>query len=286
VTCVSSILPIAALAALAAAGLARQRPPARRGSRSAPPARFLSEENALRGEVFYHGSDKVFSAFDPRERRTSYGMFFAKDQETARFYGNHLYKVLLYAKNPADLDEPAVLRKVAEAASWGGSIELMRRDRYGEHRVVDGKALAKELAQHLDAAARVSPQARDTIRAWLVDQGVPAQDLVDEHRQEVLEEQLEYEDFWTDHPLYPALPEAFRAEFVRDFFKIDANVRSIEEDYGTDAFYLNHQDEVLRAAEGMGYDAVMMADPSSVGESWSCVVFSPTQVFILGRSSD
>ena len=70
-----------------------------------------------------------------------------------------------------------------------------------------------------------------------------------------------------------------------DFFKIDENVRSIEEDYGTDAFYLNHQDEVLRAAEGMGYDAVMMADPSSAGESWSCVVFSPTQVFILGRSS-
>jgi hypothetical protein len=60
-------------------------------------------------------------------------------------------------------------------------------------------------------------------------------------------------------------------------------VRAIEESYGTDAFYLNHQGEMLRAAENLGYDAVIMTDPSSVGESSSVVVFSGDQVFIVGR---
>lgn len=283
----SAALPIAALAALAAAGLAmkRRRPRPQRGSRSAPPARFRSEENALGGQVYYHGSRERFDRFDPGESRTSYGIFFSRDPETARFYGKNLYKVLLFAKKPADLDDPAVLRAVAEQTAWGDPVELVRRDDAGEFQVVDPPVLARELAQELDAAAQASPQARDAVRSWLVGQRVSAQDLAEEHREEVLEELLGDEDFWTDHPLYPSLPASYRRRFEQDFFKIKEGVRLIEQDYGADAFYLNHQDDVLRAAEGMGYDAVLMTDPSSVGESSSCVVFSGDQVFILDNDS-
>ena len=116
-------------------------------------------------------------------------------------------------------------------------------------------------------------------------QGVDPEDKVDAYREELLEELLRDEDFWTDHPLWEALPAPERKAFSASFMRVHPEVRSIEESYGTDAFYQNHQGEMLRAAEGLGYDAVIMTDPSSVGASSSVVVFSGDQVFIVGRQS-
>jgi hypothetical protein len=286
----SAAAAILALAALAAAGSVRRaRAPARRPapfgskSRASPPERFLSRENALAGTTYYHGSESTFSRFDPLERRTSYGIFFSPDPDTAGFYGSNLYTVLLFAKNPADFDDPKVLQDVAKETTWNDNFVVVRKDRYGDIEPVDNRDIARHVAPLLDAAAKVSPQAARIISDWMDTQEVDPEDKVDAYREELLEELLRDEDFWTDHPLWEALPAPERKAFSASFVRVHPEVRAIEESYGTDAFYLNHQGEMLRAAENLGYDAVIMTDPSSVGESSSVVVFSGDQVFIVGR---
>ena len=41
---------------------------------------------------------------------------------------------------------------------------------------------------------------------------------------------------------------------------------------------MNEQDNFLHAAENLGYDAVIMADPSSTGESISWVMIDPKRI--------
>lgn len=286
----SAAAAILALTALAAAGSLRRasapvrRPsPAGSRSRSGPPERFRSPENALAGTTYYHGSESAFSRFDPLKRRTSYGIFFSPDPDTAGFYGSNLYSVLLFAKNPADFDDPSVLEEVAKETLWNDNFEVLRKDQYGGFEPVDNRDIARHVAPLLDAAAKVSPQAARIISDWMDTQEVDPKDKVDAHREELLEELLRDEDFWTDHPLWEALPAPERKAFSASFVRVHPEVRAIEESYGTDAFYLNHQDEMLQAAEKLGYDAVIMTDPSSVGESSSVVVFSGDQVFIVDR---
>jgi len=55
-------------------------------------------------------------------------------------------------------------------------------------------------------------------------------------------------------------------------------LREAEEAYGGQDFYMNYQDDFLHAAENLGYDGVMLTDPSPTGEAISYVVFSPRQV--------
>lgn len=49
-----------------------------------------------------------------------------------------------------------------------------------------------------------------------------------------------------------------------------------------DSKVVDYQDDMLRAAENMGYDGVVMTDPSSAGEAVSLVVFDPKQVWLAG----
>lgn len=287
----STVAAILALSALAAAGVVRQKQsrdprPTLKGSRSkAPPAHFLSPENHLLGTTYYHGSEAVFNEFDPLERRTSYGIFFSPDPDTAGFYGNNLYTVLLFAKNAADFDDPLVLRKVAEETVWDDRFDVYQRDQEGDYTPVDNRDIARHVAPLLSAAAKASPRSARIISEWMDTYDLDADDKDDDAREEVIQELLEDEDFWTDHPLWEALPEAERKSFSGSFLRIHPEVKSIEESYGSNDFYLNHQDDMLKAAESLGYDAVIMADPSPVGESLSVVVFSGSQAFIVSRQS-
>jgi hypothetical protein len=294
---VPAILAVGALAALAHLQRARLTT---RGSRSAGdrqspgaqgarqqggrkprvcPQRFDSPKNELAGMVFYHGSrGQIFDAFDSSESSTSHGMFFARDPDTAAFYGDNIYKVKLYAKKVADLDDPLVLRNILEGA-FGGQPSLYIRGRYGDIREADRADTASWAAEALTERARSCPTSDAKVRGWLAGR-VPGEDI-EGYFGEIFLEELELDGFDSDHELWDALSDADKREFKRDFLEIDPDVVAAEEAYGTDGFYLNYQDSVLMMAENMGYDCVVFSDPSSSGEPVSHVVFSSSQVCIL-----
>lgn len=277
----SAHVAIAAVAALAAAAAAAGR----KGSRSKPPCakRFSSPENRLAGEVFYHGSEEEFSEFDEGESRTSRGIFTSPDPDTASFYGRNLYKVHLFARNPVDLDDEDALRRVAAEAVWDDRLTWRRRDEDGSFVESDDKEVARWVAEVLDRAA-ATPRVAEALTDWLRSAQPSSIDLDPDDRVWALEEALSDEDFSVDHALFALLPGPDQRAFRSTFVKVNEDVESVVADYGTDAFYLYHQQDILLAAENMGHDAVIMSDPSTTGESISYVVFRGDQVCILDRT--
>jgi hypothetical protein len=279
----SAHVAIAAVAALAAAAAAAGR----KGSKSSSscPKRFFSTENKLVGEVFYHGSEEVFSEFDAEKSWTSRGIFTSPDPDTALFYGGNLYKVHLFARNPVDLDDEPSLRRVAEEAVWSDNLTWRRREEDGSFSGSSDEEVARWAAEALDKAA-AKPRVADALADWLrLNQSPPmAIDFDLDDRRDALEEVLSDEGFGAEHALFALLSSSDQKAFRDTFVKVNEDVESVVEDYGTDAFYLNHQEDILLAAEKLGYDAVIMSDPSSTGESISYVVFRGDQVCILDRS--
>ena len=254
------------------------------GARRACPKRFSSPQNQLAGLTFYHGSSELFPSFDPGESRTSYGMFFAADPDTAAFYGKHLYRVKLFAKKVANLDDPPVLRKVLEEAVGGGSAGLYRRGRFGGMEEADKADLASWATPRLLDRSRSCPRRDAKLRGWL--HGRASEGDVEEHLEEVLNEELRLDGFDKEHDLWPLLSDKDKREFGEEFIEMDPEVMAAESAYGTQQFYMEFQDYALRAAEAMGYDCVIFSDPSDTGESLSYVVFNVDQVCIVGMGDE
>lgn len=263
---------------------ARQQGARQQGVGRACPKRFSSPQNQLAGLTFYHGSSELFPSFDPGESRTSYGMFFAADPDTAAFYGEHLYRVKLFAKKVADLDDPPVLRKVLKEAVGGGSAGLYRRGRFGGMEEADKADLASWATPRLLDRARSCPRRDAELRGWLRERA--SEEDVEEHLEEVLTEELRWDGFDKEHDLWPLLSDKDKREFGEEFIEMDPEVMAAESAYGTQQFYMEFQDYALRAAEAMGYDCVVFSDPSPSGESLSYVVFSSDQVCIVGMGDE
>jgi hypothetical protein len=229
--------------------------------------------------VFYHGSSvSGIDEFDPSHSRTSYGMFFAPDPDTARFYGDNLYRVWLKIRRLANFDDPIVLRRVASEVSFEDPVR-MRRTRDEELVEATAGELRKTLYALIGGAWAQSEPVRQIVGRWVA--GAPGQ-AVDWWQ---ALEQLEFEEPDEEDPmiisLFQEIPTLKRA-YEEAHPMMQAEVALIEQAYGTDAFYLHHQDDMLRAAESLGYDGVVMTDPSSVGEPTSWVVFNSNQVCVLG----
>ena len=291
------------LALIAAAGLAAvasvvgaRRPAARglarRGSRAATcdPSRWAKNNVALDDQghplVFYHGSDEPdIEEFDPGKSRTSYGMFFAPDPDTAAFYGKYLYRVWLRVGKLADLDDAMTLRRVAEEAAWGEPVRMVVGDEGWME--ADRSDLRKSLHALLAGAWAKDAGVRSILRRWAASvsaqgqvaggQGASWSEVLD-----ALELERPEEDEAPFAELFSARPALLQA-YDKAHPMMNADVASIERSYGGDGFYMNHQDDVLQAAERLGYDGVRMSDPSSTGESVSWVIFDPKRVCVLGR---
>lgn len=282
-------LTLAAITILAASAIANKK---KNGSRSdkkdrACPKKFTSSENVFNGEIAYHGTGEEFDEFDPSESRTSYGMFFSPDIETARFYGKNVYKVRLFAKKAADLDDPLVLRTLAEEVSFSTK-RWHIKNKWGEWREASSGEVAQRVAKMVDSSSRLSTDSRNKINSFLANYTpkLSEDELREEYRIEVLEEIIKYDDnFDEDHPLWSAVSKSELNSFLEDFTLISPDIIEIERAYGSQEFYMNHQDEILMAAERLGYDAVIFSDPSSTGESISYVVFKPGQVCIISTEN-
>jgi len=193
-------------------------------------------------KVLYHGSRNVFDVFS--KQRSSYGYFFTPDKETAVFYGDNLYAVYLRSSNPANLNDYKTRKAVLKYA-FGDKYDPAALGGYLESRYYDHN----EFGVLGDLWELDSAEEQDAVIDRVVGELEGAED---------------YDQIIEDVALF--------REGISET-GVDAN-RS----YGSQDFYLNYQDDVLRSAEDMGYDGVSMTDPSSTGRSESYVVYKPTQI--------
>ena len=194
-------------------------------------------------KVMYHGSKNEFGNF--ARQITSYGYFFTPDKNTAVFYGDKVYEVYISAQNTIDLNDSEKLLEVIKEAY--GTNEY-NPENFGDY-------LAEIYFEHEEFS-----QLSDL---WELD--------TDEEKQSKIDEALSMVEKADD---YDSISQD------KYFFEngLDKNGVYAINSYGTQQFYSDHQDNILHAAESLGYDGVSMSDPSSTGRSESFVVFSPTQV--------
>ena len=253
--------------------------------------RWFGESDAVddqgRPLVLYHGSDEAFDAFEVQ--RTSYGYFFAPDRATAAYYGPHVYAVYLKAENIADLNDEATFEKVAREAVDSDTLERHTMTDWGWS-PVDSRALRKQLAIEIAEALALEAAHKRTSRLWAWWRAtIKDLTLSKEERRDMLAadrtaiaETVEYERWDEDDAVIEAFwkvaPEVRRRAFDRAYPLLNADIEQARRSYGSQEFYMNEQDNFLHAAENLGYDAVIMADPSSTGESISWVMFDPKRI--------
>jgi hypothetical protein len=231
--------------------------------------------------VFYHGSDTPnIEHFSTAENRTAYGLFFTPDPMTARTYGRHLYRVHLNVRNLADLDDPTVLRAVAQQDSWEEPVR-MARDRYGQ---IVGQADPGDLRATLYRIiqqAQGDPSVRRVLSRWMDSLEIPEEERWGADLADVLEWEQPEEDDEIIDAVFRASP-TLRAEYNEAHPMRSSEVFYRQQAYGSQEFYMNYQDSMMRTARSMGYDGVAFTDPSSSGRPESWVVFDGSQVCILG----
>lgn len=241
--------------------------------------------------VFWHGSEEEgFDTFDVQNK--SYGYFFAHDKETARYYGPHLYEVYLKAENIADFDDDETFYKVAREAVDSDKLERHESTDWGWN-PVESRDFRKKLAEEIREALGNEGTSKRTSKAWAWWRATlkTLKDLTPGERRALLAgdsvaiaETVEYES-WEDgddvvEAFWKAVPKR-KVAFDREYPLLNADIEWARRSYGDQDFYMNHQDDFLHAAENMGYDAVIMTDPSSTGESTSWVMFDPKRIKLV-----
>jgi len=127
-----------------------------------------------------------------------------------------------------------------------------------------------------------NPAVRRVLSQWMdtLDEDIP-----EDERWEYLRHTLDCEEPEEDDEVIQKIFSAdprIRQRFNDAHPMMNSEVTAIEEAYGSQRFYMNHQDDIMGTAENMGYDGVVFADPSSSGLPVSWVVFGGDQVCILG----
>jgi hypothetical protein len=211
-------------------------------------------------EVFYHGSDEPdIDVFDVQ--RTSYGYFFTPDVDTAAYYGDNVYEVYLKIENLADFDDPMVFDRVArEALSYTEEREREAVQEFAARLFREGYGKNPAVTAFFDA----QPGVEDVLAGeWDVEDMLNDNDVAD----------WEVDKLVANINL-PNVTDAYNRAAPAH----SEELREAEEAYGGQDFYMNYQNDFLHAAENLGYDGVVLTDPSPTGEAISYVVFSPKQI--------
>ncbi|WP_455233387.1 ADP-ribosyltransferase-containing protein [Geopseudomonas aromaticivorans] len=218
-----------------------------------------------RGQLltFFHGSP-VDDIEDFEHGTTAYGIFFTPDRDTAAYYARgkspRVYEVHLHIERLADLDDPEVFMKLArEGLDYSETRSDEAARRFGERLYNEGYGKNAVVTAYFDAIEGIAE----------VGEGYSAYDLLCDERVWA----SEIEDLVQDIDL-PHVTAAFE-EAVPLYSE---ELQGAQEAYGSQNFYLHYQNDMIRAAEALGYDGVVFTDPSSTGESVSYVVFRAEQV--------
>ncbi len=219
----------------------------------------------------YHGSH-VPGITEFEGGKTAYGIFFTPDPQTAGYYAvgdeAQVYEAFLKVERLADFDEPEVFERVMrEAVDFTETRDAdavrafaarLYREGFGKSEPVTRFFTEQDGFSDVDGADY-------TIEDLLSDNRIDSSeidDLVEEIASEKVSE------------AYKEVAPAFSEE-----------LNSAREAYGTQQFYMEYQDDFMRAARALGYDGVVFSDPSSTGASVSYVVFSADQIMLAPESS-
>jgi hypothetical protein len=218
----------------------------------------------------YHGS-KEKELTQISKMRTSYGLFFSPDPVTSSGYSGDdgkIYHVLLYAPDDKilNLTDDLTRFKFFNEQMGSGNYQIVskRQNNYGEYNVLDDKSITKTIVDSL----KTHPEILDYIIKKYSDE-------MDK------EEILEYVEDIINDDAYDLIDEPIIWKlFEDDYHKMDEEVNNLLNAYGSENFYLNYQDNVLKTANHLGYLLVILDDPATLagGESVSYVVFDPVNI--------
>jgi len=250
--------------------------------------------------LVYHGS-RERGLTKISKMRTCYGLFFSPDMDTAGYYAGDnccIYKAYLKIKNLADFDDDLVFNAVADAAFGGYEGERyvsIKRQRSGDEEEAEMTGgefrswLQKAMqALHKDSAAIqrfLQKAVSGSNEAYSSDPPITLKDLNDA---DIFENVFESLNDPGDSDIADLMKEEPRLQedFDSEYYTLDKGVDDARKAYGSQDFYMYHQNDMLKAAERLGYDGVVLTDPSSRGESISYVAFGPNQIRIIGTVED
>lgn len=211
----------------------------------------------------YHGSPEP-DLTEISQTRTAHGHFFTPDPDTAAYYTGKddegkVYESYLNIKNLADFDDPVVFDKVArEAIDYNEErdsdavqsfVARLYKEGYGKH---------PEVTKFFDAQSGIED----------VGEHYPIENLLSDN----------YIDADEIDSLVAKLPDNVKRAYDEAAPVRSKELEDAEQAYGSQDFYMHYQDDFMRAAQSLGYDGVVLTDPSSTGESVSYVVFDPGQI--------
>lgn len=219
------------------------------------------------GPVYHGSNDPDITVFETGE--TAYGIFFSPDFDTAEYYksrdSGRVYKVFLQVTKELDLTEEVTRYEFFKETYGGGDVEYFIDDEKIDNNFIS-KIIDNAIKNgKLERIKQVLPKIDED------DDGIIP---VEEFTKDVIEGYLEYEN--PDMEILIKLIKELQPKLR--IIEQDSDVQEIINAYGSQEFYMNYQDDVMRYAENQGYDMVVFDDPSSTGQAISYVVFNPNQV--------
>lgn len=228
----------------------------------------ITENGAAGGEPLrvYHGSH-VRGITEFEGGKTAYGIFFTPDPLTAGYYAvgddAQVYEAYLNVERLADFDDAEVFERVMREA-----IDFTEtRD------VDDVRAFAARL--YREGFGKSEP----VTRFFTEQDGFSSVDGVDYTVEDLLRDnRIDASEI--DDLVVEIASEKVTAAYDEAAPTSSEELNAAREAYGSQQFYMEYQDDFMRAARALGYDGVVFSDPSSTGASVSYVVFESSQVML------
>lgn len=238
-----------------------------------PEVRLYAKSKGYTIEAFHGSKEKELTEISIS--RTSYGLFFSPDIQTTKGYtgdDGKSYHVLIYAPEDKilDLTDEYTKYKFFDEQFSSGNIKYV--DRNNNEELSD-----KDMINVIINSLKTNPE----ILKFLNSKYPPEEDETEEEMYENLEYAIEENIYdLIDEPIIWKL-------FEDDYYKIDEDVLDILNAYGSQDFYWNYQDSVLKTANQLGYFMVVFDDlaTSSGGESISYVVFDPKNIKLADKET-
>jgi len=221
----------------------------------------------------FHGSHETELTQISRTK-TAFGYFFTPDAYTADYYtGNKegkVYHVLIKADQILDLTDDL------ERYKFFKEHIVTEEDTYMKYNEYYGTYEELENDDYLQLAInlyKTNQQFKNLVVSKTKEDpnfNYDISNITDEDIGYVIEEYIGGIDDLLKIP-------AFKAEIDEHFKLVNPELNELENAYGSQNFYMYHQNEIMRTASRF-YDMVIFDDPSSTGDNLSYVVFKSNKI--------
>jgi hypothetical protein len=238
-----------------------------------PEVRSYAESKGYTIEAYHGSKEKELTEISISQ--TSYGLFFSPDIQTTKGYtgdDGKSYHVLIYAPEDKILDLTDDLTRYNFFNEHFSSGNIKYADRNSNEELSH-----KDMRNVIINSLKTNPE----IVKFLNSKYPPEEDETEEEMYENLEYVIE-------ENLYDLIEEPIISKlFEDDYYKVDEDVLAILNAYGSQDFYWNYQNSVLKTANQLGYLMVVFDDAATLmgGESTSYVVFNPKNIKLADKET-